>query len=287
MIAAVRRRTGKGMQRLSSALVRGTRGADRVANRALERAHPPLRRAGRLAGAGFDAAAVWTGARLRWVGRRLRPALILLLRVLARLDAWLRRVLSLATRAATAASAVATPGRAVGAAIAVAGALLVASQFVDYHAVAIGQPGYADLPGVARAPTRDSQATGQAHAYLLVPVGLAAIVLGATCARGAGRRRGLVVAALGLLALAVALAVDLPRGLDTGDQSSRFTGVEAVLEDGFYAELAAAAMLVVTGLVYYARPCRIRINLSGRAASARRRRSRRRASSRAKVARSA
>ncbi|MEZ5076044.1 MAG: hypothetical protein R2725_01230 [Solirubrobacterales bacterium] len=291
MIAAVRRRQGKAGKKaeraLAAAPIRLTRRADRAANRALERAHPPLRRAGQLAGTGFDAVAAWIGARLRWVGRRLRPGLILLLRGLARLDAWTRRGLAAAARAATAASAVATPRRAVGTAIAVAGALLIVSQFVDYHAVEIGQPDYAGLPDVARPPTVDSRTAGQAHAYLLVPVGVAAVALGLVCARGGRRRWGLAAAALGLVGIAVALAVDLPQGLDAGSQGSRFEGVVAVLEDGFYAELAAAAMLVIAGLVYYARPCRIRISSSGRAASARRRRPRRRASSRARVARSA
>ena len=81
------------------------------------------------------------------------------------------------------------------------------------------------------------------------------------------------------------LLVDLPAGLDEGAQTSRFAGATAVLDDGFYAELAAAAGLVIGGLLYYARPCRIRINLSGRAASARRRRRRRRDSSRRRAAR--
>jgi hypothetical protein len=217
----------------------------------------------------------------------LRPVLAVLLRGAALFDRSARAGLARAVRAATAASAVLTPRRAVAAAIAIAGALLLVSQFVDYHAVKIGQPGYADLPEIARAPTVDSRTAGQAHAYVLVPVGLAAIALAVVCGRSERRRWGLAVAALGLVGVAVALVVDLPKGLDAGGEDSRFAGVEAVLENGFYAELAAAAMLVVTGLVYYARPCLIRISLSGRAASARRRRPRRRASSRARVARSA
>jgi hypothetical protein len=98
-------------------------------------------------------------------------------------------------------------------------------------------------------------------------------------------RRGLGFLVAGLLSLAI-LLVDLPSGLDAGRGSPRFSGATAVLEDGFYAELAAAAGLVVAGLLYYARPCRIRINLSGRAASARRRR-RRRDSKSSQVARRA
>jgi len=287
MIAAVRRRKGRGRRKISALLVRWTRRADRVANRALERAHPMVLRASRLAGAGFDAAVARVAAPLRWLGRRLRPVAALLLAGLGRLERLTHLLVATATRAATAASAVVTPRRAGGAAIAIAGALLVASQFIDYRAVEIGQPGYAGLPAAADPPTREARSAGEAHAYLLVPVGLAAVALGIGCGRSERRRLGLAAAALGLVAIVVALAVDLPAGLDLGTASTRFAGASAVLEQGFYAELAAAAGLVLSGLLYYARPCRIRISLSGRAASGRRRRPRRRASSRARVARSA
>ncbi|MGV1050442.1 MAG: hypothetical protein ACOYD4_18175, partial [Solirubrobacterales bacterium] len=202
-------------------------------------------------------------------------------------EAATRRAAALAARAATALSAVITPRRALGAAIAGAGIALVVSQFIGYRAVEIGQPGYANLPGAARPPTIDPKTAGQAHAYLLIPIGVLAAALGLLAARRSRPRLGLSVAGLGLLSLAVILLVDLPHGLDAGSETSRFAGASAVLEDGFYAELAAAGGLVLCGLLYYARPCLIRISSSGRAASARRRRPRRRASSPARVARSA
>jgi len=213
--------------------------------------------------------------------------LAFLFRAIATLERWARWACALLVRAATAASGRITPGRAAAAVIVATGACLVASQFIDYRAVEIGQPGYAGVPDAARAPTVDARAAGAAHAYLLVPIGVAAAALGLLALRREARRLGLLVAALGLLSLAVILLVDLPHGLDEGAQTSRFAGASAVLEDGFYAELAAAGGMVLAGLLYYARPCRIRINSSGRAASARRRRPRRRASSRARVARSA
>ncbi|MFL5834154.1 MAG: hypothetical protein ACJ76B_09255 [Solirubrobacterales bacterium] len=222
-----------------------------------------------------------------WLWPRLRPLLALLFRALAAGDRLVRRACAFLARVATAASRVVTPARAAAIALIGGGALLVVSQFIDYRAVEIGQPGYAGLPDVASVPTRGEKTAGAAHFYLLVPVGLAAIALGAVALRREARRLGLLAAALGLLSLAVILLVDLPAGLDEGSQASRFAGTSAVLQDGFYAELAAAGGLLFAGLLYYARPCRIRINLSGRAASARRRRPRRRASSRAKVARSA
>jgi hypothetical protein len=296
MIAADRRRKApvkrpRGRlrpQRAIGAIARWTRRVDRTVNRGLERAHPPLRRGARVTGTGFDATMAWLGARLAWAGRRLRRPASVALRGLARLEAWARRAWASAVRAATAASAVVTPRRAAGAVILAAGLCLVVSQFLDLRGIEIGQPGYAELPGeVAAPPTVDVRSTGDAHSYLLVPVGLLGALLGAACMRRERPRWALGAAGLGLLAIVVILAVDLPSGLDVGAQSSRFAGATAVLKDGFYAELAAAAGMVLAGLLYYARPCRIRISSSGRAASARRRRPRRRASSRARVARSA
>ncbi|HEX2393595.1 MAG TPA: hypothetical protein VHI77_11855 [Solirubrobacterales bacterium] len=261
--------------------MRWTRRLDRAANRGLERAHPAL------LGARYRLAA---GSRVggAWLGPRLRPPAARFLRALAAGERWMRRVRALAVRAATAASEVATPLRALAAVIVVAGGCLVVSQFVDYRAVQIGQPGYANLPDVASPPTAAARSAGQAHSYLLVPLGALAMLIGiAGLGRERPRRAGLLVAAVGLVSVAVILLVDRPAGLDAGSLTSRFAGASAVLEDGFYAELAAAAALLMSGLLYYARPCRIRISSSGRAASGRRRRPRRRASSPARVARSA
>jgi hypothetical protein len=280
MIAARRRRLGPVFSKLAKRPARWSRGVDRSVNRGLERAHPALLQGGQRAQR-------WTKRATAWLGPRLRPLGILLFRGIAVGERWLRRGATAAVRGATRVSAIVTPQRALGAVIAAAGICLVVSQFLDYHAVEIGQPGYAGLSSAARPPTVDVQTAGDAHAFLLVPLGLLAVGLGVLSAARDRPRLGLTVAALGLVALAVILLVDLPKGLDAGAQTSRFAGAKAVLEDGFYAELAAAAGLVLAGLLYYARPCRIRINSSGRAASARRRRPRRQASSRATVARRA
>jgi hypothetical protein len=274
MIAAARRRTVVPLAWMASL----TRKVDRVANRELERAQPPLarlaRRLRRLAG--------------RWVtraGRLLRPAAALLFRGLARGERLLRRGVRAGTRAATRASAVLTPIRAICAVTVAAAACLAVSQFIDYRAVEVGQPGYTGLPAIAAPPTVAARTAGQAHSYLLVPLALLAAILAVVALRP--RRRGLAraVVLLGLISLAVTLLIDRPSGLALGAQASRFAGAHAVLDDGFYAELAAAAALVLGGLLYYARPCPIRINLSGRVASALRRRRRRPASSRARDAR--
>lgn len=263
--------------------MRFSRRADRAANRALERAYPPLRRAWRTAVPALHGAAA-----LAWRG--LRPLLRLLFLGLALVESALRAFAAGAARAATVGAGVLTPRRGIGLAIAAAGGLLVVSQFLDYHGVQIGGPSYAGLSGAAKPPTVDLQTAGHAHSYVLVPVGAIVVALGlAIVLRGGrvGRLAALGSIVAGAASLAVILLVDLPHGTDVGALSSRFADAAAVLEKGFAAELAAAGGVVLGGVLYYARPCLIRISLSGRGASARRRRPRRRASSRARVARSA
>jgi hypothetical protein len=214
-------------------------------------------------------------------------------RGLALAEAAVRAIGRGAARAATVAATVLTPRRAIGLVMAASGALLVVSQFIDYHAVQIGLTNAFESPAgveVAKSPTVDLQTAGHAHSYVLVPVGALVVLLGLVViwrgGRGA-RRAALATIVAGAASVAVILLIDLPHGHDVGALASRFAGASAVLEKGFSAELAAAGAMLLSGVLYIARPCLIRINLSGRAASARRRRPRRRASSRARVARSA
>lgn len=274
IVAAARRRIAEA----PDAVAKWNRRVDRAANRRLERAQPALARWARRGRAVAARGAVR-------VGRFVRPAAALLFRGLARAERRLRALGAVLGRAATRASAVVTPRRAVCGVILASAACLVVSQFVDYRSVEIGQPGYAGLPAVAAPPTVGAKTAGQAHSYLLVPLALLAAVAGVLALQPKRRGLGRVVVVLGLLCIAVILLVDLPAGLDAGAATSRFAGATAVLEDGFYAELAAAAGLVLGGLLYYARPCRIRINSFARVASGLRRRPRRRASSRARAAR--
>lgn len=275
MIAAVGRRIRTATAKL-----------DRTVNRQLQRAWPRLARTGRA-----------VQVRGRRLGRRLRPAGVLLFRAMALLERWLLRTTTGARRAATRVSAVLTPQRAICLTILAAAGCMIAAQFVHYRAVEIDQLGYAGLPA-ASAPTVDAKTAGQAHAFLLVPVALLAALLALAALRNEGRRGlGRVIFVLGLISLAVILLVDLPAGLDAGVQSSRFAGAKAVLYDGFYAQIAAAAGLMLGGALlvvapkasarYHARPCRTRTNLFARAASGLRRRRRRRASSRGKGGRRA
>jgi hypothetical protein len=273
MIAAARRRIGAV---LSSAAKR-TRQVDRALARRIEKTRPVLvrwlRRARMRAGHGA-----------RFLAKHLRPVAVLALRVFSRGERFLRRLTAVSMRAATRASATVTPARAIASVILASALCLGISQFVTYSSVEIGQSAYAGLSAAAP-PTVGEETAGEAHAYLLVPLALLAALAALVAMRTERRGLGRIVLVLGLLCIAVILLIDLPAGLDVGAQSSRFAGATAVLESGFYAELAAAGGLVMGGLLYYARPCRIPINLSGRAASARRRRRRRRDSSPRKAAR--
>jgi hypothetical protein len=142
-----------------------------------------------------------------------------------------------------------TPERvAFGVVVAAAGCLIV-SQFVEYRGVQVGQPGYEDVSLIAPAPQRLQETPGEAHAYLLIPVALAAVWIAAVALLRRRWKLGRLVAIAGFVALAVTLAVDMPRGLDEGNAEVLFAGAEATLNEGFWAELAASVGLILGGLL--------------------------------------
>jgi hypothetical protein len=242
MIAAVRRRALVARGRAEKL----TRRVDREANRLMLAAWPRIERSARAVS---GRAVRWA----RWAGRRLRPVAVLGLRVLSRLERRLLRVRDLAIRAATRASGALTPQRAVCAVIIALSACLAASQFIDYRSVEIGQPGYEGLPA-ATPPTMDARTAGDVHAYLLVPLAAVAAALALFAAVTGRRRLGRIVLALGAVSLGVVLLIDMPAGLDASTQSTRFAGATGVLQDGFYAELAASAGLMLGGLLLSLKP---------------------------------
>jgi hypothetical protein len=132
----------------------------------------------------------------------------------------------------------------VGAAAAI---LLGIAQFTDYHGVAVDVPNYAGEVGrTAPAPMTGTETAGSAHLWILLPV--AAVALISAVGAYLGNRRfaaGLVVC--GVLGLAVAIAIDLPQGLDAGRNALAFYGAEAQLLGGFWVEVAASATLVFCG----------------------------------------
>jgi len=253
--------------RLRAASRRGLRAARGLARKsapfarfAWRLAKPPLRRIGRLLkrvgrplAKGMLRLAALGERLVKWLVRRLRAAAAIALRATAALDRRLRRVAALLTRAARRAWREVTLPRAALALVLASAAVLLATQFLDYRAIEIGQPGYAGLPSIAEPPRIEARTAGEAHAYAMIPVALLAAAFGALALRGR-RRTGAAVALLGLLALAIALAIDLPAGLDEGTASIRFAGASATLLTAFYAQLAACCGLMLGGLLLYRRP---------------------------------
>lgn len=162
---------------------------------------------------------------LSWLATRLTAA--------ARLTGWLRVHV--------------TPLPTVALVGVVAAVGLGVSQFFDYHGVAVDAPNYAgEVGAVAPAPITDTETAGDAHLWILLPVAAAALVLVLLAYRGRTRAAaGIVVC--GLLGLAVALAIDLPQGLDAGRAGLAFSGAQAVLLEGFWAEVACSAVLLLCG----------------------------------------
>jgi hypothetical protein len=135
------------------------------------------------------------------------------------------------------------------AALALAAAVAVAaSQFIDYRGIAIGADQYqGDAGEVAPVPQLNREPAGDAHAYLMLPLALAAAVLTWLALRGR-RRLALGVSLIGLAGIVVSLAVDLPQALDTGRIGEAYEGTEARLLTGFWMQLIGSAVLVGAGL---------------------------------------
>ena len=83
------------------------------------------------------------------------------------------------------------------------------------------------------------------------------------------------MALAGLAGLAVTLLIDMPSGLDAGSAGARFSGAHAVLREGFYAQLAACAGLVICGAALWLDLRAAHSGARSRARSSRRRRARR------------
>jgi hypothetical protein len=95
----------------------------------------------------------------------------------------------------------------------------------------------------------DVKQAGEAHAYLLIPVAAVAAMLAVLALATRRWQLGRLVALAGLIGIAIVLLIDLPKGLDEGSAGIGYAGAHAALRDGFYAELAASAVLVVCGLL--------------------------------------
>src|SRR3954453_19156125 len=202
-----------------------------------------------------------------WIAPYITGALMFIVKLFAALIALIAEVGAVAgswlvrqTRASAAATASAaqrhvTP-RSTVAFVGIAAAVgLGVSQFFDFHGVAVDAPEYAgEVGSVASAPVVGTESAGCAHLWVLIPIAIAAIVLIVAAYRGQTRLAG-AVTVCGVLGLAVSLAIDLPQGLDAGRAGLAFSGSQAVLLQGFWAEVACSAVLMLCGglLALYSR----------------------------------
>lgn len=140
-----------------------------------------------------------------------------------------------------------TPSRTLAFVAAAAAIALAAAQFVDYRGVAVGAAEYeGEVGSVARVPLTDREKAGDAHLYLLLPVAILAMAL-IRATYGGRWRLGRAVGLLGLIGIAITLAVDAPQGLDAGRTGIAYTGAGAQLIEGFWAQLAASSVLLFSG----------------------------------------
>jgi hypothetical protein len=130
-----------------------------------------------------------------------------------------------------------------------AAVLLGAAQFADYHGVAVDAEAYSGPIGrTAPAPITGTETAGSAHLWVLLPVAAVALVFAVSAYLGSRRfAAGLVVC--GVLGLAVALAIDLPQGLETGREGLAFYGADPELLGGFWVEIASSATLILCGFL--------------------------------------
>ncbi len=152
-------------------------------------------------------------------------------------------------RALVALDRIATPRRALIAVALIASILLAVSQFTDFRATEIGQPGYAGIEDVASAPRVDVTAPTGSHSVLLLIGSLAALAATAGTALTGRRTWGLALAAVGGVTVVVSLAIDLPNGLDLDQARLSYSGVSAVLLSGFWLQLATGVALTAAGLL--------------------------------------
>ncbi len=183
------------------------------------------------------------GAAVLWAWRRVvRPLLALALAAVAAAYRFALRHL--------------TPARGVAVVAAVSIGVLIASQWVDYRAISIGNDAYAGSVGlVAPAPEIGQEHAGDAHGWVMVPIGVAALVVLGLALTGRPRLARLLIP-LGVAVIAIALIVDRSNGLDEGAAAIAYEGAVAHLREGFWLQLAAAAGMIACGLLLpsYLRP---------------------------------
>jgi hypothetical protein len=137
------------------------------------------------------------------------------------------------------------------------------SQFGDYRAVEVGNPGYAKVESVAPAPQVDPAMPRSAHGIWVFAIAVACLfVIGFAIWRNPRLARLLLFG--GVAVVAISLFVDRPEGLRLGTAGEAYSGAHAILLGPFWVQLFAGATLAIVGPLLAAR-------VRGERAAARRR----------------
>jgi hypothetical protein len=128
------------------------------------------------------------------------------------------------------------------------GLALIVSDFLTLYHVDVVTASCSDL---ASPNLRDACSTtgGAHHGYALAVIGAIALVMAWGAAAGASRPAGIALLVLGLAALAIVLAVDLPDVHKTGIVGTQFSNAEAKPGIGFWLSFAGSALVIGAGLL--------------------------------------
>ena len=117
----------------------------------------------------------------------------------------------------------------------VLGALLLVVEFLPLY----------EIRTITVVPKGGHKSTGAHHGYALLVVGLAMLPMAAGAVRGRSRPAAIALLALSLIALFVALAIDLPDLNETGLIGRTYDQAEARPRVGFFLETLGATLALL------------------------------------------
>ena len=130
--------------------------------------------------------------------------------------------------------------RVVPALLLVAAALaLIAAEFLTMR----------EIKAVTAVPAGGTTTGGAHHGYALAVIGVASLAMTYGAVRGGSRPAAAALVALGVVALAIVLAIDLPGSNDEGLIGRTYDLAEASPAIGFWVELGGAIALLLGGLL--------------------------------------
>jgi hypothetical protein len=138
---------------------------------------------------------------------------------------------------------------AVVAVAAVAGVLMVASEFSTVAAVHVISGGESCKTQVIDPAQRDRcELSGfERHGGAVLVLGLLTLAMGWGAGVGASRPAAVALVAIGVLVIGITLILDLPKTHQTGAISTNFEDAAGVAGTGFYFELIGGALALVAG----------------------------------------